>query len=119
MVHYSTRTVCAYAYYCLSCIDAALTMSRMPLINVTHDSDCMLTGRSMKTTADDDMQPVKHTGMSIDQTLIRINGHRHYRELSPRVKDTLKKVGRFDRRRNKKDNDFIRQVWAKLSMIKG
>jgi hypothetical protein len=91
--------------YCARCIDTALTMTRMA--TTSHPT------ASVTTTTTKPSQ-----GMTMDMMLTRINGHSHYGQLSQSVRETLQYIGRFDKRRTKEHNDYIRRVWQYLQEMK-
>ena len=90
--------------YCARCIDTALTMTRMA---TSHPASAVTTTTTRPSQ-----------GMTMDMMLTRINGHSHYGQLSRDVRDTLQYIGRFDKRRTKEHNDYIRYVWQCLQEMK-
>ena len=56
----------------------------------------------------------KHPAMTIEKMLQRIGTHWAYCRLPWRVHMNIRHIGRFDHRRNKQDNDYVREIYHNL-----
>ncbi len=96
------------AEYCQPCLDVCWTLVAM--------ADAQQQEQEMVVVIDDRPQApsTTATGLSIEKMLMRIYNHPRCQELDHGVIQELRRVGRFDHRRCKRDNDYIRGVWAQL-----
>ena len=85
---------------CPECHETALILSQM--------SDC--SAQSSKATR-------QRGGVGIEKMVMRITSHDDYKRLPMRTQRQFTQRTRFDRRRNKADNDFIRAVYRKMNDI--
>lgn len=89
---YYSEEISTARLYCRDCLEIAQTLSLM-------------------SEAPKKQQKAPRDGMTIENMLIRIHGHRRFQNLSEGIRQQLGQIGRFDRRRSTDDNNYVRDVW--------
>lgn len=98
--------------YCTECIGVACTMAYMPFLvgeEATTSSENGEYGAKKKTPS------LSNCGMTIEKMLMKIWSHPLYNALPASIHRDLSRIGRFDRRRNAQDNNYVRIVWHDLT----
>lgn len=105
--HAATRDGCAIdVSLCPPCNDLIKTLVYMQY------TQCWSATSQQQQQEERPSSPTKKHAKTIPAMLERIQRHRgYYTKLDTDARHKLGEIGRFDRRRNKEDNDYVRQCY--------
>jgi hypothetical protein len=89
----------------VECVNAELCGECMSLV---HTLLCMRDSGSRQMNK-------KKAGVTVEKMLQRINTHWYFARLARNVRQNIERIGRFDYRRNKHDNDYVRHLYHTLT----